>query len=537
MDESDCDGNYAWVRISPHFYYFYSRRLCSAKRLCTDAELIRNVWARYDAEQSGSKVFTSLITALKRLVTEKPALLGVGSQMFGVGVSSHPGDSPSSPSSNFDVGAVAGMVATAASATVSGVVGMMGSGGGLSLQGSAMKLQWCVGFNKAKKIVLCTVSYIGFSSIDQLDKADSPPIPDPYIYLLGVQCLVSLCEGFASFTGPLYSSIVIQKPKAAGEAVIRTPPALDLATLPQDESRTKQLCVVRDMVENGWPALLAALSFIISTNLSDDLFVDVLSSYQALANVSGMLALSTPRDAFFTSLSKFAIPSRVVSSLDSYAEPATPRTSTVLSENFGLTGPTQAPGLSERNMACLKVLLSCALFLAGSLGESWFGVLEALQNADYVLNAKGLQSAGSRRNSSFSIGSVGAPGSRSVSSAGPASPGPNAQQSSPRHPLLSDLDADSVQNTIQRLFDASKNLEDSAFQDFVNALCKLSSEMVGMQSEVVPAILLGDMGSSEELASPTSLSPVTAHRTAHRRRVSGIHLPRTLVRICVCFIW
>jgi hypothetical protein len=40
----------------------------------------------------------------------------------------------------------------------------------------------------------------------------------------------------------------------------------------------------------------------------------------------------------------------------------------------------------------------------------------------------------------------------------------------PATPLLSDLDAESVQNAIQRLFDASKNLEDSAFQDFVNAL-------------------------------------------------------------------
>ena len=123
---------------------FYSRCSCSANRLCTDAELIHNVWAPYDAEQSGSNVFTSLITALNRLVTEKPALLGVGSQLFGMGVSSHSGDSPVTSSSNFDVGAVAGMVATAASATVSGVVGIMGSGGGLSLQGSAMKLQWCV---------------------------------------------------------------------------------------------------------------------------------------------------------------------------------------------------------------------------------------------------------------------------------------------------------------------------------------------------------------------------------------------------------
>ena len=44
-------------------------------RLCSDAELITNVWDRYDAQDAGSKAATSLITALKRLVTENPALL------------------------------------------------------------------------------------------------------------------------------------------------------------------------------------------------------------------------------------------------------------------------------------------------------------------------------------------------------------------------------------------------------------------------------------------------------------------------------
>lgn len=62
------------------------------------------------------------------------------------------------------------------------------------------------------------------------------------------------------------------------------------------------------MNENGWPALLAALSFMISPNLSDDLFVDVLARYQALTNILGMLALPTPHEAFFASLAKFSIP-------------------------------------------------------------------------------------------------------------------------------------------------------------------------------------------------------------------------------------
>lgn len=451
--------------------------------VCSDAELVRNIWDRYDAQQPGSKVFSSLIVALKRLVTEKPALLGVSVQMMGVGIS-HAGDSATPSGSNYglDVGGVAGMVATAASATVSGVVGIIGSGIGLSVQNSAMKLQ----------------------CIDQLDKADSPPIPEAYIYLLAVQCIVSLCEGFASFTGPLYTSIMVQRPRAAGEPVIRAPAALDLSTLPQDDPATQHLAIVRSMVENGWPALLAALSFIISTNLSDELFIDVLSSYQALTNVAGMLALSTPRDALFNSLSKFAIPSRVVSSLEFYVEPPTPRTSTSFTENLGLTAPIQAPGLSERNLACLKVLVSSALFLAGSLGESWYGILEALQNADYVLNVKASQASTNRRMNTPMTPN------RSASAMSSVEQGKVA-----RHPLLMDIDSESVLAAVQRLFDASKNLEDSAFQDFVTALCKLSSEMVGMQSD-----------GSTLMESDDSLSPVPI--SPHRRRVSGIHLPRTL---------
>ncbi|KAF8879578.1 guanine nucleotide exchange factor in Golgi transport N-terminal-domain-containing protein [Infundibulicybe gibba] len=466
--------------------------------LCSDAELMRNVWGAYDAHDNGSNIFTSLVTALKRLVTEKPAILGVGSQMLGVGVTSEP--VPSSSSYGLDVGGMAGRVATAASATVSGVVGMIGSHGGLSLQGSAMKLQ----------------------CIDQLDKADSPPIPESYIYLLGVQCFISLCEGFASFTGPLYTSIVIQKPRVPGDAVVRAPPALDLASLPEDEPR-KQLEILRDMIGNSWPAFLAALSFIVSTNLSDDLFVDILTSYQAMTNVSGMLGLTTPRDAFFTSLAKFAVPTRVVSSLDSYSmEPQTPRSA--ITENFGLTAPTQPPGLSDRNMACLKVLIASALFLAGSLGESWFGVLEVLQNADYVLTQKGVQSTPTpSKRGLFGPGTT--PSSRSVSHSGSnptAGPG-NPTSHGPRHPFLIDLEPDALQTAIQRLFEASKNLEDPAFKYFIDALCRLSSEMVGMQNGSTTLI---ETDSIEDVA--TSQPGLSPRVEAHRRRVSGIHLPRTL---------
>ncbi|KAF8968453.1 hypothetical protein BDZ97DRAFT_1902846 [Flammula alnicola] len=487
--------------------------------LCSDAELIRNMWDRYDAQKSGSKAVSSLITALKRVITEKPALLGVGTQMAGVGVQP---ESSTSLSGSGAAGAAAyglDMAGRVASATVSGVVGMIAGGGGLSLHGSSMKLQ----------------------CIDQLDKADAPAIPEPYIYLLAVQCIISLCEGFVSFSGPIYSTIAIQRPRAAGDAVVRAPPALDLSTLPQNDPQTHHLRIVQSIISQAWPALLAALSFIIATNLSDELFVDVLASYQAMTNVSGMLGLTTPRDAFFNSLSKFAVPIRVVSSLEAWVEhpPAqTPRSATAaLSEGLGLGGPSQPPGLSERNMACLKVLLGCSLFLAGSLGESWYAVLEALQNADGVLTLmaktgaapggkKGLFSGGSHAGATGSgVGSGGVQPTR-VTSVTMSQSGSGTTSSTPKHPLLSDLDVETMQLAVQRLFDSSKNLEDSAFKDFVNALCKLSSEMVGMQtSEVIP-VNVSDSG--EEAGGFLSVSNRSQENVIHRRRVSGIQIPKSL---------
>jgi hypothetical protein len=373
-------------------------------------------------------------------------------------------------------------------------------------------------------------------SIDQLDKADAPPIPEAYVYLLGVHCLVSLCEGFATYTAPIYTQIMVQKPRAAGDAVVRAPEALDPSTLPTSEPTRAGLIAVRDMVDAGWPALLAALSFLLSTNLSDELFVDVLSSYQALTNAAGMLALPTPRDALLSGLAKAAIPARVVSALESYIEPATPRTSSSFSENLGLAAaPMAQPGLSERNTACLKVLVGSALFLAGSLGESWFNVLEALQNADYVLTSKGGKPAGvplaKRSTSGMSITQ------RSISQSGLS-----ASSQAARHPLLTDLEPDSMQLAIQRLFDTSKNLEDAAFRDFVNALCKLSAAMVEMLSmnDLGPSVLLSSefesipedsvsVSASRSSLDSTNLTPTPRPAFASRRRMSGMHLPRSLV--------
>ena len=380
-------------------------------------------------------------------------------------------------------------------------------------------------------------------SIDQLDKADAPLIPEAYIYLLGVQCLVSLSDGLAGYTFPLYNTLAVQKPPAGSMESVRAPGPLDPTTLPETEPARAGLRTVRAMLNAGWPALLAALSFLLTTNLSDSIFGDVLGALQTLARAAGYLALPTPRDAFLTALAKAALPPRVVAALDEPQQPSSALRSPVSLEGLtlGLAGgggggaTPQPPGLSPRNLACLRALVAAALFLAGTLGSSWFAVLEALQNADYVLTTRGTALPGPAPHGTGAVAST--PSKRG----GAQIEGQVEQQQrhqAAAHPLLADLDSESVQAAIQRLFDASIMLDDSAFRDFVGALCKLSSEMVSMQCGVDVGAGAGigegtlDVEEDNIPSASTSATSLVTPRTERfsRRRVSGIHIPRTLVR-------
>jgi hypothetical protein len=81
-------------------------------------------------------------------------------------------------------------------------------------------------------------------------------------------------------------------------------------------------------------------------------------------------------------------------------------------------------------------------------------------------------------------------------------------------------------------------LEDSAFRDFVGALCKSRLKMVSMQSGVDVGAAAGagegilDVEEDNILRASTSATRLVTPRTERfrRRRVSGVHIPRKLVR-------
>ena len=120
----------------------------------------------------------------------------------------------------------------------------------------------------------------------------------------------------------------------------------------------------------------------------------------AVDHTAGCLALSKPRDAFLIALAKAAHPPRAEAT-DHHmrSRRCAPRLTGGLT--LGLAGSgggsrsRSGVGLSPRDFTCLRALVAAAIFLAGTLGPSWFAVLEALQNADYVLKTRGTAHHGS----------------------------------------------------------------------------------------------------------------------------------------------
>lgn len=104
-------------------------------RICGDSTLLQSIWNHYD-HPNGPKLFFKIVSSLGRLVNEKPVLLGVGSQMHGLGIPSTEG--AHAHAGYLDMGI--GMVASAANAGMSTVNSMIGATGGGLGPHSGMKL-------------------------------------------------------------------------------------------------------------------------------------------------------------------------------------------------------------------------------------------------------------------------------------------------------------------------------------------------------------------------------------------------------------
>lgn len=480
--------------LEPDNSQSWKRALCMEvfRGLCAEPALIRKIFSTYDAQESKRPIIKTLVGALARLTQEKPSLIGLGTQ------SSIPIGQQAQKDSSEQAALEAG-----------GVAGIIGGAVGLGeVTATGLSTQW---------------SLVRVPCIDQLDKSEPPAIPESYIYCLTLTCINSFSEGLAKFVLPIAGDQDVRKrlsrtasigtllaPAGTGsdsesvDSPARTPSPTKSMSKRRPTKRTLRVSInllsldshplygdikiCAAIIEACWPAVLAACSTFLYATLDNDLYHALVRGFQKFTQVAGLLRLTTPRDAFLTTLGKAAVPANVVSANLS-SSPATSSASTsgdhslfanakgFLGVESGGSGYDRPPtissenqhrnplSLNSRNLLCLRALLNLGIVLGPTLEASWTIILETLQRADYVLFASSRRSG---RQLSLSGSSMRSETQRAA----------NSTESELMANIGPELSA--VEVAAAKMFDGTRDFPDEAFVHILFALCKLLSSFDSM---------------------------------------------------------
>ncbi|KAK2755931.1 hypothetical protein FQN54_005727 [Arachnomyces sp. PD_36] len=379
----------------------WKRVLCMEifRGLHSEPALIRLIYFMFDEHEDRKSIIRDHMASLVRLASEKPSLIGVGNQStVPVGLASSRDDTEEQVA--LESGGVAGVIGSAVSSADANVPGISN--------------QW---------------SLVRTPYMELMDKTDAPNPPDTYIYSLVLNCISAFSEGLAKFILPLTVPEKGKRKHRGGRGADRDDATdanqLQRASSGKSSSGTQskktsislnpleleshpQLSGIRtsaNIVDTCWPAVLATCSTFLYAALDGEFYHNLVRSFQKLTHVAGLLRLSTPRDAFLTTLGKAAVPADSLS--QNAPTPILPQgldTQIHTSMDKKLLGPdsasVQSPTdtrrssfdtppatLSTRNLLCLRALLNLGIALGPTLDQpSWFIILETLQHAELVIS-------------------------------------------------------------------------------------------------------------------------------------------------------
>ncbi|KAK3394992.1 hypothetical protein B0H63DRAFT_63350 [Podospora didyma] len=464
----------------------WKRSLCMEvfRGIFAEHALLRRIFMLFDAKEGQKNILRNLTATFVRVSTEKPAVIGLGYQSTIPVANPYAGLGGSTDQAMLEASGVTGII--------SGSVGSDGHNTGISTQWSTMR-------------VPC---------IDQLDKTEPPNIPESYIYSLTLACITSLSEGLAKFILPLTVPNDARRKRSARQETGRDSPAplnddradsvSDKAPLERSASFKRNPVLINPMmlenhplhaeikvcaafIDECWPAILATCSTFLFAAVDSEYYHGLVRAFQKFTHVAGLLQLTTPRDAFLTTLGKAAVPPNVITACMNAGAPratSAPETSnSIFSNARGLLSvdslvsqssqaaekqrqhsvDVNAAALNTRNLLCLRALLNLGIALGPTLSSSWSIILETLQQADFVL---------------FSSGK--AAGRTPI-----AGKGPDQQAEQEASMLLSNFNTEirAVETAASRLFESTVDFPNPAFVQVVEAVCNLLEKRVEPPSE------------------------------------------------------
>lgn len=454
------DGTSPWKRV-----------LCMEvfRALYAEPGLVRLIYSLYDGQEGRKNILRDHMASLVRLASEKPSLIGVGTQST---VPSRPEHSRSMTEEQItlEVGGVAGVIGTSVPSTEASVPG-------ISSQWSVVRMPY----------------------VELLDKANAPTPPDTYIYSLALNCISNLAEGLAKFILPLTVPDLKSRKKNRITSPDQVPGS---ARVSQELQRTDSWKVAQNsnskkspipinpleleshsqlpaiiscagIIENCWPAILATCSTFLYASLDDEFYHHLVRSFQKLAHVAGLLRLSVPRDAFLTTLGKSAMPAGFGSgeapaapSNDPQGSTATEKKQSTTDASLGgsplpvETAPSPSEkrsiSLSTRNLLCMRALLNLGIALGPTLDQpAWSIILGTLQHTYLMI---GMSSAAAAK-SNMAAGNSG----------DTVSPGVEV----PKANLGTEIIA--VQAASAKMLESTSDYPGASFDNILMALLNLSS--------------------------------------------------------------
>ncbi|ODA82270.1 hypothetical protein RJ55_00777 [Drechmeria coniospora] len=452
----------------------WKRALCMEvfRGIFAEHALVRRIFALYDATDGERNILMNLTATFVRLSTEKPASIGLGHQ------STMAATDPSGTNMQSDQ----------AMLEASGMTGIIGATGGPEASTTGISVQW---------------SSVRVPCIDQLDKTEPPSVPESYIHSLILTCISSLSDGLAKFILPLTvhgdrgrRKVSPMDPRndspadsPTRKAFLDRTSSLKKNAVPinpldlKDHPLYPEVKICALIIEECWPAVLATCSTFLYAALDQEYYHGLVRAFQRFAHVAGLLHLSTPRDAFLTTLGKSAVPPNVLTASYNSGQPrpSTPNSqaetpNTLFSNARGLLNvealtissplgeksrqnsvDTTPASLNTRNMLCLRALLNLGIALGPTLNTAWSIIIETLQQADYVL---------------FSTGK--GPG-RAMSMSRPIDQGEDDANS-----LMSNFNNEvrSVETAAKRLMESTFDFPNNAFAEVIEAICGLLSQQL-----------------------------------------------------------
>ncbi|KAL5042201.1 hypothetical protein BDW71DRAFT_190514 [Aspergillus fruticulosus] len=450
------DGTAPWKRV-----------LCMEmfRGLYAEPGLVRIIYSLYDKAEGRKNILRDHMACLVRLAAEKPSLIGVSSRSTAPSSAEH-SSSITEEQITLEVGGVAGVIGTTVPSNDANVPGISN--------------QWSV---------------VRSPYLELLDKTEPPLPPDTYIYSLVLNCVSAFAEGLAKFLLPL--TVPDLKPKRKSRMTVernqgstalspdlhredslkrsRSTKRFPVPINPLELESHPQLSAIQacaGIVEDCWPAVLATCSTFLYASLDDDFYHNLVRSFQKLTHVAGLLRLSTPRDAFLTTLGKASMPadtsiarpiSPVATSGTQQNNPADKKQKgkevSYITPHTAMEGPAalasdQALSLSTRNLLCLRALLNLGIALGPTLDQpAWSIVLGTLQDTDLLVN-KSLTKAQS------SVGGTG------EVAGGAKGDGPQGNLG---------IEVMAVQSASSKLFESTSDYPVDTFRDFLIALLDLSA--------------------------------------------------------------